>query len=322
MKRIAILDDYQGVALSLGPWDLLQGRCDIQVFRNHIESEDELVAQLAGFDVLVANRERTAFPRSVLERLPQLRLIATSGKRNASIDIAAARDVGIVVSGTDTLGYPTVELTWALILALFRGLVAEVNAVREGGWQQTIGTGLNGKVLGVVGLGRLGSAVAQIGKAFGMQVLGCSRSLTAAQAEAVGVQAVSFEELLQRSDVVTLHVPLNRQSVHLVGAAQLKQMKPSAVLVNTARGQVIDEAALVDALRIGAIRGAALDVYNEEPLPAGHPLRSCPNVLLSPHLGYVVEENYRVAFEQSVENICAWLDGQPIRVIEAPATPA
>lgn len=322
MKKIAILDDYQGVALSQGPWRRLESRCEIQVFREHMDSEDELVDKLFEFDIVVANRERTPFSRTLLQRLPRLRLIATSGKRNASIDLAAAQELGILVCGTETLSYPTVELTWALILALSRDLVAEVNSVMRGGWQHTLGTGLHGKVLGVIGLGRLGNAVAKIGLAFGMEVLACSRSLTDLQAQALGVQAVSLDELLVRSDVVTLHVPLNKQSLNLMGAEQFKRMKPSAILINTARGPVVNEAALIDALKNHRIRAAALDVYDVEPLPVNHPLRECPNVLLSPHLGYVVQENYQVVFEQSVENITAWLDGCPIRLMEAPAQSA
>jgi phosphoglycerate dehydrogenase-like enzyme len=320
LKRVAILDDYQGVALTLGPWDRLAGRVELTVLREHVGDRDRLAELLAPFDVIVANRERTTIDEALVQRLPRLRLLATSGMRNSAIDMEALAAAGVTVCGTETLGYPTVELTWALILGHARHIVEGANSMRGGGWQTRVGVGVQGKVLGVVGMGRLGKAVARVGVALGMKVIGWSRSLTPEQAAAVGAEAVSFATLLQQSDVLTLHVPLNAQTHHLIGEPEFAAMKPGALLVNTARGPVVDEAALIRAIEQGRLGGAALDVYDQEPLPADHPLRRLDKVLLSPHVGYVIEENYRVAFAQIVENIESWLDGHPTRVVKAPAT--
>jgi phosphoglycerate dehydrogenase-like enzyme len=315
MKKIAILDDYQGVALSLGPWEKLKGRAEVTVFRDHLDDTKALIARLSGFHVLVANRERTLLGAEVLAALPHLELIVTSGKRNAAIDVGAASARGATVCGTDTLGYPTAELTWAMILGFARHLPAEATAMRAGAWQTTVGMGLNGKVLGIVGFGRVGTDVGRIGAAFGMKVLGWSRSLTEERAAAAGASSASLETILREADVVSVHLPLSTETRHLISTRELSMMKPGALLVNTARGPIIDEDALIEALKSNKIRGAALDVFNHEPLAASHPLRKLNNVLLTPHLGYVTEENYRMQFAQIVENIDAWLNGKPVRVI-------
>jgi phosphoglycerate dehydrogenase-like enzyme len=319
MKQIAILDDYQGVALSLGPWERLKGRAGVTVFRDHLDDPKALADRLAGFHVLVANRERTPITAELAAALPQLELVVTSGKRNSAIDVEAVAARGAAVCGTDSLGYPTAELAWAMILGFARHLPEETAAMRAGGWQSSVGMGLNGKVLGIVGFGRVGADVGRIGAAFGMKVLGWSRSLTDERAAAAGASSAPLETILREADVVSLHLPLTAQTRHLIGARELSMMKPGALLVNTARGPIVDEAALIEVLRQKKLRGAALDVYDQEPLPAAHPLRALGNVLLTPHLGYVTEENYRMQFSQIVENIEAWLDGNLLRVIKAPA---
>ncbi len=312
--RIAILDDYQNVALELADWDSLNA--EVRVFTEHIADPDELVRRLAGLDVVVAMRERTPFPESVLSRLPDLRLLVTTGQRNASIDVEAARRHGILVCGTGYLPHPTVELTWALILAACRNLPTEFQAMRDGGWQTTIGTGLRGKTLGVLGLGRLGSQVARVGQAFGMRTIAWSQNLTAERAAEHDVTAVSKDELLAASDVLTVHLVLSARTRGLIGAAELAAMKPTALLVNTSRGPIVDEDALIRALREGSIGGAARDVYDEEPLPADHPLRTLPNVVLTPHIGFVTRDVYEVFYRDAVADIAAYQAGAPVRVIE------
>lgn len=314
--RIAILDDYQNVALEYADWGSLNA--EITVFTEHIPDTDEVVGKLAGFDVVVAMRERTRFSADVLRRLPDLKLLVSTGRRNAAIDLAAAADLGIVVSCTGYLPHPTAEHTWALILAAARNLPTEERAVREGGWQRTVGTGLHGKTLGVIGLGRLGSTVANIGKAFGMHVVAWSQNLTAERAAEHDVAAVSQAELLRTSDVVTIHLVLSDRSRGLLGAEELALMKPGAILVNTSRGPIIDEAALIDAVNRRAIR-AAVDVYDTEPLPADHPIRQTSNTILTPHIGYVADDVYRVFFRDAVEDIAAFAAGEPIRVMNASA---
>ncbi|EHR51595.1 lactate dehydrogenase-like oxidoreductase [Saccharomonospora marina XMU15] len=313
--KIAILDDYQNVALSLADWDSLHA--DIEVFTRHIADRDELVRRLAGFDVVVAMRERTPFPDEVLAGLPDLRLLVTTGHRNASIDVAAATRRGIVVCGTGYLPHPTAELTWALILAAVRHLPKEERAMREGGWQTTLGTSLHGSTLGLLGLGRLGSRVAGIGQAFGMRTIAWSHNLTPERAAEHGVTAVSKERLFAESDVLSIHLVLGERTRGLVTAAEFALMKPTALLVNTSRGPIVDESALVQALRQGDIGGAALDVYDTEPLPADHPLRSLPNTVLTPHIGYVTRDVYEVFYRDAVADIAAFAQGSPIRVITA-----
>jgi phosphoglycerate dehydrogenase-like enzyme len=313
--RVAILDDYQDVARSMADWASLGDNVDVHAFHEPLGDEDAVAIRLRDFDVIVAMRERTAFPRTLIERLPALKLLVTTGRRNAAIDVAAAAERGVPVSGTSTLPTPPVELTWGLILSLARRIPQEAEAMRRGAWQTTIGVGLHGKTLGILGLGRLGAEVAQIGKAFGMHVVAWSQNLTTDVTSSLGVELVDKATLFMSADVVTIHLVLSARTRGLVGHTELTAMKPTAFLVNTARGPIVDEAALLEALRGGAIAGAGLDVYDEEPLPAGHPLRSLDNVVLTPHLGYVTTENYQEAYGQAVENIRAFLAGAPVRVI-------
>jgi phosphoglycerate dehydrogenase-like enzyme len=315
VTRVALLDDYQGVALRLADWGSLPPGMEVVAFRDHAATEDAVVARLADFDVVVAMRERTPFPRPVLARLPRLRLLVTTGMRNAAIDLRAAGDLGIVVSGTPGLPYPTAELAWGLILSLVRHIPREDRATRAGAWQETVGTGLNGKTLGVLGLGTLGSRVARVGTAFEMDVLAWSQNLTAERAAAVGARWAPRDELLARADVVTIHLVLSDRTRGLIGARELDLMRPTAYLVNTSRGPIVDEAALIRALQAGAIAGAGLDVFDEEPLPAEHPLRRLPNTVITPHLGYVTEETYRVFYRGALEDVQAYLAGAPIRVL-------
>jgi phosphoglycerate dehydrogenase-like enzyme len=306
--RVAILDDYQDVARSFADW----GGLDITVFTDHLADDDALVERLEPFEAVVAMRERTPFGAARLARLPRLRLLVTTGRRNASIDLDAAREHGVTVCATGYSGESTSELTWALILSVTRRIPAEDAAVRAGGWQHTIGPELAGSTLGIVGLGRQGTRVAEIGRAFGMDVLAWSRS----GREAEGVTSVSSkEELLERADVVTIHVVLSESTRGLIGAAELARMKPTAYLINTSRGPIVDEAALLEALRAGTIAGAALDVYDTEPLPAGHPLRSAPNTVLTPHIGYVSTGTYETFYRDAAEDVRAFVAGAPVRVL-------
>ncbi|WP_432850443.1 D-2-hydroxyacid dehydrogenase family protein [Amycolatopsis sp. CA-161197] len=312
--KIAILDDYQQVALTFADWDSLGA--EVRVFTRPFTGPEDVVQSLAGFDVVVAMRERTRFPAEVLDGLPDLKLLVSTGQRNAAIDLAAARRSGVVVSGTGYDGRSTVELTWALILAAARNLPAEFRSAREGGWQVSVGTTLQGKTLGVLGLGDVGSAVARIGQAFGMKILAWSRSLTPERATAHGATAVSREELLEQADVLSIHVVLSKQTRGLIGAGELARMKPSALLVNTSRGPIVDEAALLDALRRKVIAAAALDVFDLEPLPADHALRGLDNAILTPHIGYVAKELYTTFYRDAVEDIAAFQAGSPIRVMD------
>ena len=312
--HVAIRDDYQRIALSMADWPSLGPAVSLQPFHERL-SEHDIADRLRPFDVIVAMRERTRFPGSLLARLPALRLLVTTGRRNAAIDVAAAAARGIVVSGTRTLAAPPVELTWGLILALARHIPQEAQAMRHGAWQSTVGAGLHGKTLGILGLGRLGSEVARIGQAFGMQVAAWSQNLTREKADAAGVELVDKDTLFQRCDVVSVHLVLSERTRGIVGARELAMMKRSALLINTARGPIVDEQALIDALRRKTIAGAALDVFDEEPLPPDHPLRQLEQVVLTPHLGYVTLENYRLAYGEAVEDIRAFLDGSPVRVI-------
>src|SRR5580700_9424298 len=317
MTRVAILDDYQDVALAVADWRSLGPEIAVQAFHERLSGDDALVKRLADFEVIVAMRERTQFPRSVLERLPKLKLLITTGMRNVAIDAKAAAELGIVVSGTGLLTPPTAELTWGLILALARHIPEEAQHLRSGGWQTTVGVGLNGKVLGVLGLGKLGGEVARVGRAFQMEVIAWSQNLTAEHAASLGATRVEKDELFQRADFVTIHVVLSKRTRGLVTAHELGLMKPSAFLINTSRGPIVDERALIDALTNRKFAGAALDVYDEEPLPDDHPLRKLDNVVLTPHLGYVTVENYRLGYGQAVEDIRAFLAGHPIRTISA-----
>jgi phosphoglycerate dehydrogenase-like enzyme len=311
--RVAILDDYQRVALSSADWASLGA--EVVPFHGHIPATADLVAELRPFDVVVAMRERTPFTAERFRLLPDLRLLVTTGMRNASIDMAAAAAAGVTVCGTGGSGGATPELTWALILSLVRHVPDEDRRIREGGWQQTVGFGLEGRTLGVVGLGNIGWRVAVIGRAFGMEVLAWSQNLKASAAAGAGAVAVSKDDLFDSSDVITVHYKLSDRSVGLVGERELGLMKPTAFLVNTSRGPIVDSDALVEALRSGAIAGAGLDVYDEEPLPGGHPLRMAPRTVLTPHLGYVTDDGYRTFYGHAVEDIAAFAAGRSIRVL-------
>ena len=316
MARVALLDDYQGVALSMADWKSLAPSSEVVVFKDHLADEDSVAKRLADFDIVMALRERTPFPRTLLERLPKLKLLITAGMRNASIDMKAAAERGVVVCGTAGLPYPTAELAWGLILSLMRRIPAEDRATREGRWQTSLGLGLNGKTLGVLGLGTLGSRAAKVGLAFEMDVLAWSQNLTTERAKEIGATLVPKDELLARSDIVSIHLVLGERTRGLIGARELGLMKRSAYLINTSRGPIVDEAALIRALGDGTIAGAGLDVFDEEPLPLHHPFRRLPNIVITPHLGYVTSETYRIFYGHAVEDIRAYLDGKPVRVLK------
>ncbi|MCA0146781.1 D-2-hydroxyacid dehydrogenase family protein [Blastococcus sp. LR1] len=315
MTRIAVLDDYQSVASDFCDWSQVPGDVEVVEFHEHLGGEDAVAAALQGFDVVVAMRERTEFRRGLLERLPDLRLLVTTGMRNKSIDVEAAAEHGITVCGTAASAAATAELTWGLILAAVRHIPREDVGMRAGGWQQTIGGDLAGARLGVIGLGRLGSRVATVGQAFGMDVVAWSQNLTDERAAEVGVRRVERDELFASSDVVTVHLLLSKRTRGLIGPDDLALMKHTAVLVNTSRGPIVQQQALLDALTEGRIAGAGLDVYDEEPLPADSPLRTAPNTVLTPHLGYVTRGTYEVFYGEAVEDVAAWASGNPIRVI-------
>lgn len=315
LPRVAVLDDYQGVALEFGDWDSLAGRAEVTVFRDHLTDHEALVRRLRPFDVLCIMRERTPIDRALVERLPNLKLVATTGYRNAAVDLAALEERGILMCGTPGSSHTTAELTWALVLALSRHLFREVESVRAGGWQLAVGTALRGSTLGVVGLGTIGTLVAGIGRAFGMKVIAWSSNLDDARATAAGATRVDKDTLFREADVVTLHLKLSGRSAGTVGARELALMKPTALLVNTSRGPLVDEAALIDALRERRIAGAGLDTFDVEPLPSEHPYRRLPNVVATPHIGYVTASTYRDFYGTTVANLRAWLDGKPINLV-------
>ena len=315
VARIAVLDDHQYVAAEFSDWSRVGGPVDVVEFHDHVSDEDALVRRLQPFDVVVAMRERTPFPRSTLARLPNLRLLVTTAMDNKSLDVAAAEELGVTVCGTGFHGTGTAELTWALILAVARHLPQEDASVRAGGWQHTIGTDLHGATLGVVGLGSLGEQVVRIGRAFGMDAIAWSENLTAERAEQAGARAVGKEELLATADVVTVHLQLSDRTRGLIGKDDLARMKRTAILVNTSRGPIVDEAALVAALRDGTIGGAGLDVFDQEPLPADHPLRELRRVVLTPHLGYVTRKTYEIFYRDAVDDLAAFVAGHPVRVV-------
>jgi phosphoglycerate dehydrogenase-like enzyme len=308
--RIAVLDDYQNVALSMADWSVLDGRATVTVFNDHLTDIDAVVARLQPFDVVCVMRERTPMSRAIISRLPKLRLIASTGPQNAAIDLKATSERGIEVAHTGYWSDPTIELTWALILASCRNIAAENASFRAGGWQRFIGTDLKGKTLGVLGLGNIGGAVAKIGKAFGMEVITWSLNLTAERAAEAGAVLVSKEELFRQADIVTIHLVLSNRTRGFVSTKELALMKPSARLVNTSRGPIVVEADLLAALRGGKIAGAVLDVFDEEPLPADHPFRGLSNLLATPHIGYVSHDLYARFYQDTVENIRRWLDAQ------------
>lgn len=307
---VAVLDDYQNVALSMADWSPLKGRASVTVFNDHVADVDAVVSRLLPFDIVCVMRERTPMTRAVIERLPKLRLIASTAFRNASIDVKAAEERHVQVVHTGYSSAPTIELTWALILAGARHIVDENASLRSGGWQRHIGEDLSGRTLGVLGLGNIGTPVAQIGKAFGMRVIAWSQNLTADRAAAAGAELVAKDELFRQADILTIHMVLSERSRGLVGAAELALMKPTARLVNTSRGPIVVEADLVEVLRKRKIAGAAVDVFDQEPLPRDHPFRSLPNVLATPHIGYVSRSLYERFYQDTVDNIAKWLDRQ------------
>jgi phosphoglycerate dehydrogenase-like enzyme len=312
MKKLAIIDDYEQVALGLADWSALDGDVEISVFYDHLDGEDAVAARLADFEIVCMMRERTPFPRSLIEKLPKLEHLFTSGMRNWSLDTEAARDNGIAVTGTPTLGYPAAEHAWALILALAKRVTVEDAATRAGEFGTGVSLGLRGKTLGIIGLGKLGAQVADVGKAFGMTVIAWSTNLTEERCDEAGVNYAAKEAFYAGADFISIHVHLGTRNKGLVGAVELAMMKPSAYLINTARGPVIDEAALIEALKRGVIAGAGLDVFEVEPLRADHPLLAMDNVVLTPHQGYVTRENYANFFEAAVGNVRSWLDGTVI----------
>jgi phosphoglycerate dehydrogenase-like enzyme len=316
MTDITVLDDYQNVALSVADWSILGLESHVRSITERVNDPVELAARIGASDVLVLNRERTAVTAELLDRCSRLKLIVTLGMRNPVIDLAAARARDITVCGTRMLGYPTAELTWALITAMARDITGSAGALRDGYWQSgPLGVDLNGQALGVAGFGRIGQAVARVGVAFGMDVLVHSRSVTQEDAATIGATAVGKDELISRSDVLTLHVPLTPATRGFIGARELAACKSSLLLVNTSRGPIIDKAAVIEALLRGRIAGLGMDVFDTEPLPAGDPLLKAPNALLTPHLGYVTEKNYRQAFAGVIEDIAAWQQGSPVREI-------
>ena len=314
--RLAILDDYQSVAGRFAPWhELAQDAVEVVTYSEHFAADEDVVREFAGYDILVVMRERTAFRRAVLERLPRLKLLVTTGMANSSIDLDAAHDLGIEVRGTGGSAAAAPELTWALLMALMRHVPAEDHNLRAGRWQQSVGVELAGRTLGILGLGRIGRIVARYAQAFDMNVIAWSSNLTAGDAEASGARLVGKEELFRQSDVVSLHVRLSERSRHIVGREELRLLGPRGYLINTARGPLVDGEALLDALEGGRIAGAGLDVFDEEPLPPKSRWTTAPRTVLSPHLGYVTAESYQRYYQEAFEDVRAWLRGEDIRVL-------
>ena len=313
--KLAILDDYQGTAKDLADWSQLPAGVEVEFFQDHIVDEDQLVERLKDFDLVQGMRERTPFPRSVLSRLPKLRLLITTGRRNASFDIEAASDLGITVCGTNGGGEGPTELTWGLILAMLRHIPEEEQRSRAGSWGTTIGIGVKGKTLGLIGLGHIGSLVARVATAFDMNIIAWSQNMTAERAKECGATLVDKETLFKESDIVSVHLVLSDRTRGLVGASDLALMKSSAYIVNISRGPIIDEKALIDVLERRAIAGAALDTFDIEPLPKDHPLFKTPNTLICPHLGYVIDDSYEAFNAGIIENVRAFTSGEPVRTI-------
>jgi phosphoglycerate dehydrogenase-like enzyme len=305
--KIAILDDYQNVAAQCADWSQLGASAELTFFNDHLSDVDALVSRLEPFDIVCVMRERTPLTADVIGHLPALKLIASTGPRNASIDVNAARARGIEIVNTGYNSYPTIELTWSLILASARHIVTEAQGMRAGMWQKTLGLGLHGKTLGILGLGRVGAGVARVGLAFCMNVIAWSQNLTSDKASENGVTLATKEELFRTSDIVSVHVILSGRTRGLVGRSELDLMKSSALLVNTSRGPIVDESALIEALQAKRIGGAAVDVFDQEPLPPEHPFRSLPNVLATPHVGYVADDLYRTFYQDTVSNIVSWM---------------
>ncbi len=316
--RIAVIDDYQNVARDMADWNRLPAGSDVRFFHDHLADHGALRERLSDFQVIVAMRERTPFPAALIEALPKLKLLITTGMRNASFDLDAASRAGVLVCGTDGVGSPPAELTWGLILALARHIPREHAAMQAGKWQSTLGTMLHGKTLGLLGLGRLGGMAARVGGAFGMELIAWSQNLTAERANEAGSTLVEKDALFARSDFLCIHLVLSERTRGLVGARELGLMKPTAYLINISRGPIVDEAALVAALQAKRIAGAGLDVFDVEPLPAGHALRRLENVVLTPHLGYVTVDGYRKQYAGALEDIIAFLDGNAKRALNEP----
>ncbi len=312
---VAILDDYQAVAQQMADWSQLPPGINVQFFHDHIADEDALVDRLKNFQVVMGMRERTPFPRSVLDRLPELRLLVTAGMGNAVFDIPAATELGIVVTGTGGVGEGPTELTWGLILALARRIPQEDRLTREGNWGTTVGIGLKDKTLGLLGLGHIGSLVGKVGAALGMNIIAWSQNLTPERAAECGATLVDKDTLFKESDVLSVHVQLSDRTRGLVGAKELSLMKPTSYLINISRGPIVDELSLIQALTNGSIAGAGLDTFDIEPLPTNHPLLGLSNTVITPHLGYVTEDGYRVRYTQVVEDIRAFISGESIRVL-------
>ena len=313
--QIAVIDDWQQVAGGVVDWSVLASVGQVHFLHDYPADTATLIERLQGFEVICVMRERTTFDQALLQGLPNLKLLVTGGMRNAAIDIPAAKALGIQVCGTDSYKHAAPELTWALIMASTRNLLAEANSLRAGNWQVGLGGDLHGKTLGILGLGSIGQKVAAFAQVFGMRVIAWSENLTPERAEAVGVTWVSKQAFFEQADILTIHLVLSERSRGLVDAEALGWMKPSARLINTARGPIVDEPALVRALRSGRLAGAALDVYSDEPLPADHPFRRLPNVLATPHVGYVSEQNYRQFYQQMIEDIQAWANQTPVRAL-------
>ena len=314
--KIAVLDDYQNVALSMADWSVLEKDAEITVYNHHLGNLETAAEVLKDYEIISLMRERTPFPRAMFEKVPKLRLLLTSGHFNSAIDMAAAQDHGVVVCGTSTIGRTTVELTWALLMTAARNTAVEDRAMRGGEWQVSLGRTLENKTLGLVGLGRLGAQVAEIAQVFRMELIAWSTNLTAERAAECGARLVSKEELFETADFVSVNVRLGERTRNLIAAPELARMKRGAWIVNTSRGEIINEADLIAALEKGVIGGAAMDVFATEPLPVDHPFRRLPNTVLSPHKGFVTEDSYRIFYGETVENIRSWLDGEPIRIIE------
>lgn len=316
--KLAILDDYQNAALGAADWQSLGTGLEITVFDRHLGFDEEAIAAaLEPFDILVIMRERTPFPASLLQRLPNLKLLVTTGMRNLAVDMEQARAQGVPVCGTSTLPYPAAELTVAFIMDLAKKISVENRIMHEGGWQGVVGESLNGKSLGIMGLGKLGARVARFGLALEMNVIAWSENLTQERCDEVGARLVSKDDLFAQSDFLSIHTLLSERTRGLVGAAELAMMKPTAYVVNTSRGPIIDETALIDALKNKSIAGAGIDVYDVEPLPVDHPLRSLDNAVLTGHIGYVIKEHYALLYGEAVEDVAAFLRGEPLRVLNA-----
>ena len=315
MLNIAVLDDYQNVAFECANWNELAGKGSISIFSDHIRDPDSLVDRLKEFEIICAMRERTPFPKEILQRLPKLQLLITTGMRNASVDVKAANQLGVVVCGTGGLPYPTAELAWGLILDLARNISKENAAVKAGEWQTTLGIGLKGKTLGLIGLGNLGGQVANYGNAFGMNVIAWSQNLTEEKAHDKNTTYVDLDTLMSESDFISIHTVLSERTLGLIDSSKLQLMKKSSFIVNTSRGPIIDESALVEALDNAQIAGAGLDVFGLEPMPSDHPLITSNRTVITPHIGYVTQETYKIFYEHTVECIAAFINGKPVRVL-------